>query len=107
MIFGLWEGVFDRQISDNLKYNPSLRIVLPCGHQCICGDCIDYATIRHCPICRKPCTTYLKEANKPAYQVLEKGEIAKPVHFKHDSGTVFPVDCNFLESSEDYSESDW
>ena len=88
-----------------LAKTDDLRIVVPCGHQCICGDCIDYATIRHCPICRNPCSTYLKEPNKPEFSILEKGEvlinILSPVGFEHNPEIPFPVDQGRLYSSED------
>ena len=32
--------------------NPKSHIAVPCGHQCVCGDCS--ALMEACPVCRKP-----------------------------------------------------
>jgi hypothetical protein len=36
------------------------HVIVPCGHQCICGSCVDAAMQNGCPICRAACMTTVR-----------------------------------------------
>jgi hypothetical protein len=32
------------------------HIVIPCGHECLCGPCSEVVTDKECPVCRQECS---------------------------------------------------
>ena len=79
-----------------------LRIIIPCGHRCLCPSCADDASIRKCPICRSQTTKYLKQVNKSQFSLVEKGDLmTNEQEFSFDKGTEFPTNYDYETDSEE------
>jgi hypothetical protein len=49
-------SVLDEDLCAICMESEKTHIVIPCGHQCICGPCSEAVTDKQCPVCRQECS---------------------------------------------------
>jgi hypothetical protein len=49
-------SVLDEDLCAICMESEKTHIVIPCGHQCLCGPCSEAVTDKQCPVCRQECS---------------------------------------------------